>query len=151
MVEYAKLFEPAAIGSLNLKNRIVLITPMHTNFTVDNKYTQRYIEYYKERAKGGAGLIITAHIMAEIAVDPYPITFGYPTLDSAGEIKYFADLTEGVHQYGAKIAIELSPGTGRLADEIIPGRPPVGPSEIPLLLMPDVGARSLPKMKSNNW
>jgi 2-enoate reductase len=142
MMKYPKLYEPAAIGSLNLKNRIVL-SPLHTNFTVDNKYTEKYIEYYMERAKGGVGLIISAHVMAEIDVDPYPITFGYPTLDSTSEIKYFAELTEGVHQYGAKIAIELSPGTGRLADEIIEGEPPVGPSEIPLLTMPDVKTREL--------
>ncbi|HHX23308.1 MAG: NAD(P)/FAD-dependent oxidoreductase [Tepidanaerobacteraceae bacterium] len=141
-MKYPKLYEPAAIGSLNLKNRIVL-SPLHTNFTVDNKYTEKYIEYYMERAKGGVGLIISAHVMAEIDVDPYPITFGYPTLDSTSEIKYFAELTEGVHQYGAKIAIELSPGTGRLADEIIEGEPPVGPSEIPLLTMPDVKTREL--------
>jgi len=143
-MKYEKLFEPVKMGNLNLRNRIVL-SPMHTNFTVDNKYTERYIEYYKERAKGGAGLIITAHVMAEVEVDPYPATFGYPTLDSASEIKYFAELTEGVHEHGAKIAIELSPGTGRLADEIIPGKPPVGPSEISLLLMPDIKTRILTK------
>ena len=143
-MKYPKLFEPATIGSLNLRNRIVL-SPMHTNFTVGNKFTERYIEYYKERAKGGAGLIITNHVMAEIDVDPYATTFGYPTLDSASEIKYFAHLTEGVHEYGAKIAIELSPGTGRLADEFIPGKPPVGPSEISLLMMPDVKTRELTK------
>ncbi|NLZ53800.1 MAG: FAD-dependent oxidoreductase, partial [Thermoanaerobacteraceae bacterium] len=121
----------------------IALSPLHTNFTINNKYAERYIEYYMERAKGGVGLIITAHVMAEIDVDPYPTTFGYPTLDSAGEIKYFAELTEGVHQYGAKIAIELSPGTGRLADEIMDGKPPVGPSEIPLLMMPDVKTREL--------
>ncbi|MGI5901578.1 MAG: FAD-dependent oxidoreductase [Desulfitobacteriia bacterium] len=141
-MKYPKLFEPAALGLLNLRNRIVL-SPMHTNFTVGEKYTDRYIEYYKERAKGGVGLIITAHVMAEVDVDPYPTTFGYPTLDSAREIKYFSELTEGVHKYGAKIAIELSPGTGRLADELVPGKPPVGPSEISLLMMPDVKTREL--------
>jgi len=143
-LKYPKLFEPAALGSLNLPNRIVL-SPMHTNFTIGNKYTEKYIEYYKERAKGGVGLIITAHVMAEVDVDPYPTTFGYPTIDSAGEVKYFAELTETVHKYGTKIAIELSPGTGRLADEIINRKPPVGPSEIPLLMMPDVKTRELTK------
>ena len=143
-MKYEKLFEPVNMGALHLRNRIVL-SPMHTNFTVDNKYTERYIEYYKERAKGGVGLIITAHVMAEVEVDPYPATFGYPTLDSASEIKYFAELTEGVHEHGAKIAIELSPGTGRLADEIIPGKPPVGPSEIPLLLAPNIKTKELTK------
>ncbi|NLJ33512.1 MAG: FAD-dependent oxidoreductase [Firmicutes bacterium] len=143
-MKYPKLFEPTRIGALELRNRIVL-SPAHTNFTVDNKYTDRYIEYYKERAKGGVGLIISAHVMPEVDVDPYPTTFGYPTLDSAAEIKYFTELVEGVHQYGAKIAIELSPGTGRLADELIEGKPPLGPSEIPLLLMPTMKTQELTK------
>ena len=143
-MKYPKLFEPTRIGALGLRNRIVL-SPAHTNFTVDNKYTDRYIEYYKERAKGGVGLIISAHVMPEVDVDPYPTTFGYPTLDSAAEIKYFTELVEGVHQYGAKIAIELSPGTGRLADELIEGKPPLGPSEIPLLLMPTMKTQELTK------
>jgi len=143
-MKYPKLFEPANIGSMTLKNRIVL-SPLHANFTVCDKYTDRFVKYYEERAKGGAGLIITAHIKAEKDIDPYPKTFGYPIFDSAAEIKYFTDLTETVHKYGTKIAIELSPGTGRIADEPLPDKRPVGPSEIPLLTMPDVKTRELTK------
>ncbi|GLI51101.1 hypothetical protein TSYNTROOL_11870 [Tepidanaerobacter syntrophicus] len=120
-MKYPKLFEPANIGSMTLKNRIVL-SPLHANFTVCDKYTDRFVKYYEERAKGGAGLIITAHIKAEKDIDPYPKTFGYPIFDSAAEIKYFTDLTETVHKYGTKIAIELSPGTGRIADEPLPDK-----------------------------
>lgn len=145
-MNYPKLFEPTSIGSLNLRNRIVL-SPIATNFSVgDNaKFTERYIEYYKERARGGVGLIITTHVKAEKDIDPYPITYGYATIDSSREIKYFTELTESVHQFGAKIAIELSPGSGRIVDELIPGKRPIGPSEIPLLTMPEIMTRELTK------
>ncbi|MCG1011307.1 MAG: hypothetical protein ACOX15_08450 [Tepidanaerobacteraceae bacterium] len=53
---------------------------MHTDFIISNKYAEKHIEYYKERAKVGVGLIITVRVMAEIDIDPYPTTFGYSTL-----------------------------------------------------------------------
>ncbi len=143
-MKYQKLFEPGSIGGITLRNRIVM-SPMQTHFTQggDNRYTERYIEYYCQRARGGAGLIITNHVKAEKKIDPYPITYGYPTLDSLNEIKYFHELTESVHRYGAKIAIELSAGTGRLADVILPDKWPIGPSEISLLSMPELRTRAL--------
>jgi 2,4-dienoyl-CoA reductase-like NADH-dependent reductase (Old Yellow Enzyme family) len=50
-----KLFSPVSIGTLELKNRIVM-PPMGTNFaTTEGLVTERQIAYYVERAKGGAG------------------------------------------------------------------------------------------------
>lgn len=143
---YDKLFEPAHIGNLKIKNRLVM-SPMNTHFTTGEPsvLSERYFEYYKARAKGGVGLIITTHVKAEKKVDPYPLTYGYATLDSASMIKYFYEITEMAHRYDAKIAIELSPGTGRLADGALKDRWPVGPSENGLLGMPEVKTRELTK------
>ena len=53
-----KLFTPINIGKLEVKNRIVM-PPMGTGFgSEDGQVTERMINYYEERAKGGAGLII---------------------------------------------------------------------------------------------
>lgn len=143
---YQKLFEPGYIGNLKIKNRIVM-SPINTHFTIGDPsvLTERYFEYYKARAKGGVGLIITTHVKAEKNVDPYPLTYGYATLDSASMVKYFHEITEMAHMYDAKIAIELSPGTGRLSDGNLPNRGPVGPSENGLLGMPDIKTRELTK------
>lgn len=47
-----KLFSPFSIGTLELKNRIVM-PPMGTNFaTPEGFMTERQIAYYVERAKG---------------------------------------------------------------------------------------------------
>ena len=143
---YDKLFEPAYIGNLKLKNRLVL-SPMNTHFSIGEPsvLAERYFEYYKARTKGGVGLIITTHVKAEKDIDPYPLSFGYATLDSASQIKYFYEITEMAHRYDAKVAIELSPGTGRLADTVLEDKWPVGPSENGLLGMPDVKTRELSK------
>lgn len=143
---YGKLFEPACIGNVKIKNRIVM-SPMNTQFSIGEPslLAERYFEYYKSRAKGGTGLIITTHVKAEKNIDPYPLTYGYATMDSASQIKYFYEITEMVHRYDAKIAIELSPGTGRLADTILKDRWPVGPSKIEILGMPGIKTRELTK------
>jgi len=95
---YDKLFEPGYIGKVKIKNRLVM-SPMNTHFSIGDPavLSERYFEYYKARARGGVGLIIT-------------------TLCHLSQIKYFNEITEMAHRYDAKIAIELSPGTGRLAD-----------------------------------
>lgn len=143
---YDKLFEPGYIGNLKIKNRLVF-SPIATQFTVGNPpvFAEKYYEYYKARARGGVGLIITGHVKAEKNIDPYPFTFGYPILDSASQVKYFYEITEMVHRYGAKIAVELSPGTGRLADEVLKDKWPVGPSENGLLGNPEIKTRELTK------
>ena len=51
--QFMKLFEPGSIGKLKLRNRIVL-APIATNLAgPDALYTQRQIDYYAERARGG--------------------------------------------------------------------------------------------------
>jgi len=123
------------------------MSPINTQFTTGDPSIlgEKFYEYYKARARGGVGLIITTHVKAEKSIDPYPLTYGYATLDSASQIKYFYEITEMAHRYDTKIAIELCPGTGRLADAAFKDRWPVGPSENGLLGMPDVKTRELTK------
>jgi hypothetical protein len=54
-----KLFEPIRIGTLELKNRMVM-APMATHYANESgAVTARLKNYYAARARGGAGLIIT--------------------------------------------------------------------------------------------
>ena len=57
--DYTKLLQPIKINNMRLKNRIMLsamgtFTPMQ-----DGTDSEEGIRYYEERAKGGAGLIMT--------------------------------------------------------------------------------------------
>ena len=59
MGDFRTLFSPIKIGDLQLKNRIIM-PAMGTNLSnSDGTVSDRAITYYVERAKGGAGLIIT--------------------------------------------------------------------------------------------
>jgi len=55
---YSQLFSQGNIGILTTKNRVIM-SPMATNFADPcGTVTQSMIDYYVERAKGGAGLVI---------------------------------------------------------------------------------------------
>ena len=55
---FSLLCQPFAFGNLNLKNRIVM-PPMATRYaSADGAVSQRTINYYEARARGGVGLII---------------------------------------------------------------------------------------------
>ncbi|MDX9786116.1 MAG: FAD-dependent oxidoreductase [Desulfobacterales bacterium] len=56
-MKFKKLFSPITIGNMELKNRIVM-APMATNFLSYGEINQRFISFYRERAKGGPGLIV---------------------------------------------------------------------------------------------
>ncbi len=59
MSDYKLLFTPKNIGNCTIKNRIVM-SPMLVGFgTIDGTATDKLLDYYEERAKGGTGLIIT--------------------------------------------------------------------------------------------
>ena len=58
-IMYDKLFEKGHIGKLELKNRLVM-PAMGVNYsTATGEASLQDIEYFKARAKGGIGLIIT--------------------------------------------------------------------------------------------
>ena len=59
MAKLARLFESGMIGSLEVKNRITM-APMNSLFADPLGFaTERMIDYYVARAKGGVGLIDT--------------------------------------------------------------------------------------------
>lgn len=143
---FGKLLKPAQIGTMRLKNRVVM-SPMdfkyvNGNFS-DSTITERVVDVYRARAKGGVGLIITSHVKAEQKLDPYPKSLLFPIMDREERIKEFANLADAVHLYGAKIAAELSPGSGRYADYIEEGEEPVSASEMPTQYDQDILTRPL--------
>jgi len=100
---FKKLFEPARIGQMQLKNRIVM-PPMGTGYAAEEGYvSQRLTDYHEARARGGAGLIIVEVTAPDLQCrGPHQLTLG--------DDKYIPgwhDLVETVHRYGARIAVQL--------------------------------------------
>ena len=62
-----KLFEPGKIGSLSIKNRIMRPALIRGLMEPDGRLSQRAIDYYVARAKGGAGLItVSVNVSREL-------------------------------------------------------------------------------------
>jgi 2,4-dienoyl-CoA reductase-like NADH-dependent reductase (Old Yellow Enzyme family)/thioredoxin reductase len=102
--EFRKLFEPGFIGTLCVKNRIIM-APMVTHYsTEEGGVSEEQIDYYAARAKGGAGVIVI-----ECA---YPALQG-PSgsrllINSDKFIPGFRRLAEAIHKNGAKAFMELN-------------------------------------------
>ena len=144
---YSKLFEPIKIGKVEIKNRIAMAPiTLEGLYTQEGGFSQRAIDYLIERAKGGAGLIITGGFKVENEIEEYYISaFPCITWNPPHFIETASELTAGVHSFGAKIFVQLSGGFGRSA---IPGRgrlagQPVAPSAIPNYWNPTITCREL--------
>ena len=106
---YTYLFSPIQVGSLTLRNRVVFSAHL-TNFAENGLPTERQAYYYAERAKGGAGLIITE----EHSV--HPTDFAYEKLIHAFNpevIPGYRRITERVHRYGAHIFAQINHNGGQ--------------------------------------
>jgi 2,4-dienoyl-CoA reductase-like NADH-dependent reductase (Old Yellow Enzyme family)/thioredoxin reductase len=123
------LFSPFEIGTLKLENRIVM-PPMATNYaSTEGFVTQRQIDYYVERAKGGVGYITVEHtgILPEGKASPKMLLIS--TDEHAAHIN---KLVEAVHAAGGKIVVQIN-HAGRQTFSKVTGSPIVGPSPIPAL------------------
>ena len=108
--DYSPLFTPFKIGKMEIKNRLVL-SPMGHNASLPYGAKSDWeIDYFEERARGGVGMIITGctPLTEKIAQGSHE-----GTLDSDIPIPAYTDLVERVHRWGAKICLQMTPGTGR--------------------------------------
>jgi 2,4-dienoyl-CoA reductase-like NADH-dependent reductase (Old Yellow Enzyme family) len=129
-VRYKKLLEPGYIGTLKLKNRIIM-APMGTNFaTSDGFVTKRLKDYYEERARGGSGLIMCG----VLAVDaPYGRNMEFQiAISDAKYVRGLSEITDVVHRHGTSIAAQLVHGGKLSVADMIDGVSPVSPSESPI-------------------
>jgi 2,4-dienoyl-CoA reductase-like NADH-dependent reductase (Old Yellow Enzyme family)/thioredoxin reductase len=127
-MKYQKLFSKGKIGSLELKNRIVM-PAMGTNLaSYTGEASDEIIRYYEERAKGGCGLIIT-----EITRIDNETGVGMPNQLCAMDLKQIPrleKLANTMHKYNTKIFLQLHhPGRQNHAN-MIDGRQIAGPSAI---------------------
>lgn len=144
-MDTALLFQPLRIGNVEIKNRISM-SPMdiYGLSTSDGGFSERAIDYYVERAKGGVGLIITGLVKVENEIEHF-----YLPSDPCATHKPFhfiataSELTERIHAYGAKIFLQLTAGFGRVGSPSYIAGQPVAPSAVPNYWEPEVTCREL--------
>ncbi|NMP30376.1 NADH:flavin oxidoreductase [Thalassotalea sp. M1531] len=99
-----QLFEQVSLGNLTLPNRTVM-APMTRTFSPNNVPNDLVTEYYRRRAQGGVGLIIT-----EGTCVGHKAASGYPNVPMiAGEeaLAGWKKVVDAVHEAGGKIAPQL--------------------------------------------
>lgn len=121
------LFQPIEVGGITLKNRFMRSATHEWLATDEGFVTDKMLDFYQTLAQGGVGLIIP----------------GYAYVDPGGKssvrqnaiyddkfIPGYQALVKMVHQYGAKIALQIVHGGRQSKPELIGMQTPLAPSAV---------------------
>ncbi len=117
---YEKLFSPIKVNRITIKNRVVMGPMGNLNMCEESgRPNDKMLQYFFARAKGGTGLLTTGLIPVSHGIDPTVTEKGdlsmFPRIDHARTVfAGWRDLAQGVHAYGSKIFIQVTPGLGRV-------------------------------------
>ena len=104
-MEYTKLLSPMKIGKLEIKNRTVMTAAEFSLGQADGRPTEKLMDYYEERAKGGVGLIIPGICRVN---DIYAASsFTQLAMSHDYHIEPMREFAERIHRHGAKFGIQL--------------------------------------------
>ena len=103
MSKFHSLYRPGNIGTLQVKNRLIMAAMGVPLAEMDGGVTDKMIAFYKARAEGGAGLVTTS--FASISPDAtFPLTL------SIYDDKYIPGLrklADAVHKADSKLCVQL--------------------------------------------
>ncbi|WP_328302032.1 NADPH-dependent 2,4-dienoyl-CoA reductase [Streptomyces sp. NBC_00435] len=100
---YPHLLSPLDLGFTTLPNRVIMGS-MHTGLEEHEHGFERLAAFYAERARGGAGLIVTGGIAPNDAGRPFEGGARLTTEEEAAEHRV---VTDAVHAEGGKIAMQI--------------------------------------------
>ncbi|QIK62766.1 NADPH-dependent 2,4-dienoyl-CoA reductase [Leucobacter viscericola] len=100
---YPQLFTPLDLGFVTLPNRI-LMGSMHLGLEEIPGGFERMAAFYRERAAGGAALIVTGGISPN---EEGQLTPGAAMLTTEAEANEHRVITEAVHGAGGRIALQI--------------------------------------------
>jgi 2,4-dienoyl-CoA reductase-like NADH-dependent reductase (Old Yellow Enzyme family) len=114
------LFEPAKIGSMELRNRFVRSATWEAMATSEGAVTPRLIDTIAALARGGVGLIISGHAYVRPEGQAGPLQ-----MNAAGDemIQGLRQLAAAAHDHGAKMVLQMA-HAGYFAAQNLTGRPP---------------------------
>jgi len=135
-----KLMEPGRIGTLEIKNRIIM-APMGIRGVCDpgseEYWGERVRAYYGARAAGGVGMITTEMVFVSQALEPCAKEL--LSMADDNHVAAVRKLAETLHAYDCRLSIQLTAGFGRVVPAfIVPdGVKPVSASENTNFYVPD--------------
>lgn len=124
------LFEPSAIGRMELKNRIIRSAFLENMADPEGLPTDDTLRLYERLARGGVGLMITGMAYVSRAGQVQPLQHGAHT---DAMIPAWRGITDSVHELGGKIAMQIVYGGRPANPKALGGRVPTAPSSGPNL------------------
>jgi len=122
---FTRLFEPIRINKVVIPNRIVM-PAMALFYTGDYTFTERFKAFYRERARGGVGLMI----LGPMAIDKVGSNPFMPGLFDDRYIEPIREFVDELHrETDARIGVQFMQ-QGRFASSRFTGIVPIAPSAI---------------------
>lgn len=133
--QFPHLFSPLTIGSITVKNRIVM-PPIGTRLLEDESqgWFRRMAAYYEARARGGIGMVT----VSEMPSHPTGFTGAYMSEIDERHIPLLRELADRVHAHGCKV-LQMIHHVGRQHNPLYSQREGWAPSALR-----GPGARELP-------
>jgi len=126
IMEYPHLFRTGTIGDVQIKNRIVM-PPMAMNYSEpDGTVTDRNVHYYRERARGGVGLVIVEGAFTDKSTKQRAFGMG---VSEDRFIPGLQRLADAIRSAGAVPAMQIN-HNGKLASSRNTGYATLAPSAI---------------------
>lgn len=117
MAKFENLLSPMNIGTMTVKNRIVMNAAEFSLGQTNGKPTARMMDYYEERAKAGVGLIIPG--ICRVNDMGATSTFTQLSMSHDYHIEPMKEMVARMHKHGAKLCIQLHhPGRQGYASSI---------------------------------
>lgn len=104
--QFPLTFEPIEIAGMVLPNRVIMGS-MHTGLEETRGGFDKLAQFYRERAAGGAGLIVTGGISPDFRGRLAPHS---TTLWRGGQVAKHRKVTDAVHAEGGRIAMQILHG-----------------------------------------
>jgi len=127
-MKIAKLLEPFRLKNVEIGNRFVMPPMLSRLCHPDGIVSQKLIDYYVQRAKGGVGLIIVEYCY--IDEKESKANQGQLGVYSDQLIAGLGDLAEAIQEWGTKVILQIC-HAGRCTSAKFMGRQPIAPSAMP--------------------
>ncbi len=102
--QFKRLFTPLKVGAFTVRNRIVS-TAHGTGFGIGGLPSERHLDYWVSKAKGGIGLTVTGALVVHPSAGRSPVAI---QLWRDEIIHPFRRIGDAIHQYGARIVVQMN-------------------------------------------
>jgi mycofactocin system FadH/OYE family oxidoreductase 2 len=127
---YPHVFSPLQIGPVTVKNRILSSAHL-THLAENGLWTDGHLEYYRAKARGGVGLIVTGAQSVQRWDRPILPLGNMDNPFVAGQPQQYRRVIDAVHGYGTRIFAQLAHGGRQNWDAYAAMEPLIAPSPIP--------------------